>query len=88
MKSRLPQRSRPSDLEESAFARMQPGKKHFLVRHNGKNEEIVVDLKEAQAGWTLIGGFQLDAGENRIEMTDRNEERFVLADAVKWVIQK
>jgi len=69
-------------------ARMQPGKKHFLVRHNGKNEEIVVDLKEAQAGWTLIGGFQLDAGENRIEMTDRNEERFVLADAVKWVIQK
>jgi len=69
-------------------ARMQPGKKHFLVRHGGRTEEIVVDLKEAQAGWTLIGGFALEAGENRIEMTDKNDERFVLADAVKWVLQK
>jgi hypothetical protein len=68
--------------------RMQPGKKHFLVRHGSRTEEIVVDLKDIQTGWTLIGGFPLEAGENRIEMTDKNEERFVLADAVKWVVQK
>jgi hypothetical protein len=69
-------------------ARMQPGKKHFLVRHGSRIEEIVIDLKEAQIGWTLIGSFPLEAGENRIEMTDKNEESFVLADAVKWVLQR
>jgi hypothetical protein len=68
--------------------RMQPGKKHFLVRHGSRTEEIVVDLKEAQIGWTLIGSFPLEAGQNQIELTDKNEVTLVLADAVKWVLQR
>jgi len=68
--------------------RRQPGKKHFLIHHEGRVEEVVIDLREAQAGWTLIGNFRLAAGENLVELTDKNEERFVLADAVKWVQQR
>jgi ABC-type transport system involved in multi-copper enzyme maturation permease subunit len=71
-----------------AGPQMQPGKKHFLIHHDGKVEEVVVDLKDMPIGWTLIGSYPLAAGENRIELTDKNEERFVLADAVKWVQQR
>jgi hypothetical protein len=68
--------------------RLQPGKKHFLIHHEGRAEEVVVDLRDVPAGWTLIGNFRLAAGENLVELTDKNEERFVLADAIKWVQQK
>jgi len=68
--------------------RLQPGKKHFLIHHEGRIEEVVVDLSDVPAGWTLIGNFRLAAGENLVELTDKNEERFVLADAIKWVQQK
>jgi hypothetical protein len=68
--------------------RLQPGKKHFLIHHEGRVEEVVVDLRDVPAGWTLIGNFRLAAGENMVELTDKNEERFVLADAIKWVQQK
>ncbi|MDH4271916.1 MAG: hypothetical protein OEW18_08060, partial [Candidatus Aminicenantes bacterium] len=68
--------------------RRQPGKKHFLVHHEGRVEEVVVDLREVPAGWALIGNFRLAAGENLVELTDKNEERLVLADAVKWVQQR
>jgi ABC-type transport system involved in multi-copper enzyme maturation permease subunit len=68
--------------------RLQPGKKHFLIHHEGRAEEVVVDLRDVPAGWTLIGNFRLATGENLVELTDKNEERFVLADAIKWVEQK
>ncbi len=68
--------------------RLQPGKKHFLIYHEGRVEEVIVDLRDVPAGWTLIGNFRLAAGENLVELTDKNEERFVLADAIKWVQQK
>ena len=68
--------------------RLKPGKKHFLVHYEDGAEEVVIDLEDAQAGWNLIGNFRLLAGENRIELTDKNDARFVLADAIKWVQQK
>jgi len=72
----------------SNVQRRQPGKKHFLIHHEGRIEEVVVDLREVQAGWALIGNFRLAAGENLVELTDKNEERLVLADAIKWVQQR
>jgi ABC-type transport system involved in multi-copper enzyme maturation permease subunit len=68
--------------------RIRSGKKRFLVHHEDGVEDVVVDLKDSQPGWNLIGTFRLVAGENRVELTDKNEERFVTADAVKWVKQK
>lgn len=69
-------------------ARLQPGKKHFVVHHVDGTEEVVFDLKEAQAGWNLIGTFRLGAGPNTIELTDRNDSIYVLADAVRWARHK
>jgi ABC-type transport system involved in multi-copper enzyme maturation permease subunit len=65
--------------------RMRPGERHFIVRHEDGTEEVVVDLNDAPAGWNLIGEFRLLAGKNTIELTDMNEARYVIADAVKWV---
>jgi len=67
---------------------LQPGKKHFLIHSVDGTEEISIDLKDAQSGWNLIGTFRLAAGPNKIEMTDRNDTVYVLADAVKWARHK
>jgi hypothetical protein len=61
------------------------GKKHFLVYYEDGVEEIEVDLKDAEDGWNHLGTFPLLAGKNRIELTDKNDVRYVTADAVKWV---
>jgi hypothetical protein len=61
------------------------GKKFFLVSVRNGKEEVEIDLAEAEQGWNLIGSFQLDAGPNTIELTDKNEDGYVIADAVKWV---
>ncbi|MEE8377828.1 MAG: hypothetical protein V3R45_05615 [Candidatus Aminicenantaceae bacterium] len=62
-----------------------PGKKFFLISHQYGVEEVEIDLEDAEAGWNLIGSFQLEAGPNKIELTDKNEAGYVVADAVKWV---
>lgn len=61
------------------------GKKHFVVYHEDGQEEIAIDLKDAQPGWNLLGTFRLTAGKNRIELTDKNDLGYVSADAVKWI---
>ena len=61
------------------------GKKHFLIYYEDGVEELVVDLKDAEEGWNHLGSFPLLAGKNRIELTDKNDVRYVSADAVKWV---
>ena len=62
-----------------------PGKKFFQISHQYGTEEVEIDLEDAESGWALIGSFQLEAGPNKVELTDKNEAGYVLADAVKWV---
>ncbi len=62
-----------------------PGKKFFIIPHQYGTEDVEIDLEEAESGWVLIGSFQLEAGPNKVELTDKNEAGYVLADAVKWV---
>jgi hypothetical protein len=61
------------------------GTKYFSVSVRDGIEEVEIDLAETGQGWNLIGSFQLDAGPNTIELTDKNDAGYVLADAVKWV---
>ena len=61
------------------------GQKFFSISSRDGTEEVEVDLENAEQGWNLIGTFPLDAGPNKIELTDKNDAGFVLADAVKWV---
>jgi hypothetical protein len=62
-----------------------PGKKFFLIPHQYGTDEVVIDLENADLGWNFLGSFQLDAGSNKIEQTDKNETNYVMADAIKWV---
>jgi len=62
-----------------------PGKRYFLIYFRYGMEEVVIDLEDADSGWNFIGSFQLDAGLNKIEQTDKNDSTYVVADAVKWV---
>jgi hypothetical protein len=62
-----------------------PGKKFFIISHQYGIEEVEIDLEEVESGWTLIGSYQLEAGPNKVELNDKNEAGYVLADAVKWV---
>ncbi len=61
------------------------GKKFFSASVRNGTEEVEIDLAETEQGWNLIGSFQLDAGPNTIELTDKNDDGYVMADAVKWV---
>jgi len=62
-----------------------PGKKFFLITHQYGIEELEIDLEDAESGWNLIGSFHLEAGQNKIELIDKNDAGYVVADAVKWV---
>jgi len=62
-----------------------PGKKVFNISHQYGTDEVVIDLMNAEQGWNFIGSFQLDAGPNKVEQSDKNDTMYVMADAVKWV---
>ena len=64
------------------------GKMYFQIHFNGEIEEVEFDLANTENGWNLLGTFPLSAGENRIELNDKNDLPFVTADAVKWVKRK
>jgi hypothetical protein len=59
--------------------------KTFIVHHEDGTEEIPVDIREASHGWILLGTFNLTAGANTVEQTDKGKGDFLTADAVRWV---
>ena len=61
------------------------GTKYFSISVGKKIEEVEIDLNNTDLGWNLIGTFPLDTGPNTIELSDKNEAGYVVADAVKWV---
>jgi len=61
------------------------GTKYFSVSSRNGREEVEIDLNKIELGWNLIGTFPLDAGPNFIELSDKNEAGYVVADSVKWV---
>jgi len=61
------------------------GKVHFLIYHDDGVEETELDLNSAEDGWNYLGSYYISKGEARLEVTNKSEARFVIADAVKWV---
>ncbi len=76
--------TRSAEQSGQSFRRAR-GQKFFSISSRNGIEEVEVDLENAELGWNLIGSFPMEAGPNRIELTDKNDAGFVLADAVKWV---
>ena len=61
------------------------GKVHFLIYHDDGVEETELDLNSAEDGWNYLGSYYISKGEAKLEVTNKSEARFVIADAVKWV---
>jgi len=61
------------------------GKRFFLIYHDDGVDDLVLELDVAEEGWNYLGTYRFSAGDNRIELADKNEIGPVTADAVKWV---
>lgn len=80
------QQRQTRDAEQSGRSpRRARGQKFFSISFRDGMEEVEIDLENAEQGWNLIGSFPLEAGPNKIELTDKNDAGYVLADAIKWV---
>lgn len=63
------------------------GRYHYYIDHDDGVEEATVDLGSASEGWHFLGSYYFSRGQARIELSNETEERFVIADAVKWIKQ-
>lgn len=63
------------------------GEYHFIVHHDDGDEEALVDLKTAEAGWNYLGGYYFSPDTAKIELTNQSEARMVVADAIKLIKQ-
>jgi hypothetical protein len=60
---------------------------HYLVHNDDGVDEVILDMKNAQNEWALLGTYHLSAGAAEVELTNKSGGRVVFADAVKWVKQ-
>ena len=58
---------------------------HFTVRHEDGVDRPVVRIWEHEPGWVLLGTYRVGAGEAVVELSDESPEKFILADAVKFI---
>ena len=61
------------------------GSYHYFIYHDDGVEEATVDLNAATEGWHFLGSYYFSKGDAKIELSNETEEKFVIADAVKWV---
>jgi len=58
------------------------------VYHADGVEDAEIELKDIETGWYLVGSYYLDADSTKVELTNKAQNRVVVADAVKWVRRK
>lgn len=64
------------------------GSYHYEVLHDDGNELIELEVKDVETGWNLLGSFYLSADSATVQLSDKGGANRVVADAVKWVIQR
>jgi hypothetical protein len=59
---------------------------HYTLTTAAGPSEVTVDISRRDLGWSLVGRFYLDAGEQCLTLDDRGESgQIIIGDAVKWV---
>lgn len=58
-----------------------------LVDAEGHERAIDFDASDAEPGWNSLGGFELDAGEVSLVVSNRTDGATVVADAIRWTAQ-
>ncbi len=60
---------------------------HFTIQHSEGVEEVSLALKNIEDGWNSLGSYYFSAGSAKVQLSDKNPGRLVLADAIRWVKQ-
>jgi ABC-type transport system involved in multi-copper enzyme maturation permease subunit len=64
------------------------GTYHYEVMHDDGTEHIELEVKDVETGWNLLGSFYLSSDSAMVKLSDKGGANRVVADAVKWVIQR
>lgn len=66
-----------------------PIKQLYLVRHDGSESEVELEIPFVQREWLSLGRFYFSPGEASVILTDKNctPDQVIYADAVKWVYE-
>ena len=75
----------PSDLNVGWRNRNSRGRFHYAIHHaNGIENAETWPVRERN-GWVSLGRYFFDKGEAVVELSDKSEFPYVVADAVKWI---
>ncbi len=64
-----------------------PGEYHFTIHNDEGAETTSLDVRSAEDGWNHLGGFYFSADSALVELTNENEGRVVVADAIKFILR-
>jgi hypothetical protein len=60
------------------------GKWTYTVAGGGLRQDVELNGDAAEEGWNSLGTFEVDAGDATVELTDKTDGEYVLADAIRW----
>jgi len=64
------------------------GEYNYIVHHDDGDEGATIDIKTADSGWNHLGAYYFSPDTALIEMTNKSQNRMVVADAVKLIKQQ
>lgn len=60
----------------------------YSIKHADGNEEIALEVKNFESGWNLLGSFYLLSDSSEVVLLDKGDADRIVADAVKWTLQR
>lgn len=64
------------------------GKYVYSVFSDDGNEEVELEIKDFEDGWNLLGSFYISSDTASVTLSDKGGANRIVADAVKWVLQR
>jgi len=61
---------------------------HYYVSSDDGEDEITLEMENADEGWNLLGSYYFSEGETKVRLTNKADNGMIFADAIKWVKRK